>query len=389
MAGGAVELIVPTLAVLYLGVLLFKTAAVLWVMRGERRRPPRIAVATPAEVAILQPILGGDAHLQDVLTANVQASPQAQFVWLLDADDRPGNAAADAVIALSPQLRITRMLVPPAPPGINPKAWKLDYALPHITAPVSLILDDDAHLSGPALSQLLRDLAHADVVTALPYYRDSATVAGRLLAQFVNNNAALTYLGWLPFAAPLTLNGMCYAARTAQLRTWGGFSALLEQLTDDLAFATLVRARGGRLWQSTAPVAMRTAMPDLPGYLRQMHRWMLFALILLRRQRLGVRSAIGMLQGLPPVLLLAMLIGACVQHTWPAASSVVIVLLARALLLCGVQWRVTGAIRHRVLLSIIAECLQPLHLLHAALVRTIRWRTRRYRVLSDGCFRAQ
>nr|WP_283161382.1 glycosyltransferase family 2 protein [Xanthomonas nasturtii] len=389
MAGGAVELIVPTLAVLYLGVLLFKTAAVLWVMRGERRRPPRIAVATPAEVAILQPILGGDAHLQDVLTANVQASPQAQFVWLLDADDRPGNAVADAVIALSPQLRITRMLVPPAPPGINPKAWKLDYALPHITAPVSLILDDDAHLSGPALSQLLRDLAHADVVTALPYYRDSATVAGRLLAQFVNNNAALTYLGWLPFAAPLTLNGMCYAARTAQLRTWGGFSALLEQLTDDLAFATLVRARGGRLWQSTAPVAMRTAMPDLPGYLRQMHRWMLFALILLRRQRLGVRSAIGMLQGLPPVLLLAMLIGACVQHTWPAASSVVIVLLARALLLCGVQWRVTGAIRHRVLLSIIAECLQPLHLLHAALVRTIRWRTRRYRVLSDGCFRVQ
>ncbi|MCL1526181.1 glycosyltransferase family 2 protein [Xanthomonas nasturtii] len=383
------ELIVPTLAVLYLGVLLFKTAAVLWVMRGERRRPPRIAVATPAEVAILQPILGGDAHLQDVLTANVQASPQAQFVWLLDADDRPGNAVADAVIALSPQLRITRMLVPPAPPGINPKAWKLDYALPHITAPVSLILDDDAHLSGPALSQLLRDLAHADVVTALPYYRDSATVAGRLLAQFVNNNAALTYLGWLPFAAPLTLNGMCYAARTAQLRTWGGFSALLEQLTDDLAFATLVRARGGRLWQSTAPVAMRTAMPDLPGYLRQMHRWMLFALILLRRQRLGVRSAIGMLQGLPPVLLLAMLIGACVQHTWPAASSVVIVLLARALLLCGVQWRVTGAIRHRVLLSIIAECLQPLHLLHAALVRTIRWRTRRYRVLSDGCFRVQ
>nr|WP_283161843.1 glycosyltransferase family 2 protein [Xanthomonas nasturtii] len=389
MAGGAVELIVPTLAVLYLGVLLFKTAAVLWVMRGERRRPPRIAVATPAEVAILQPILGGDAHLQDVLTANVQALPQAQFVWLLDADDRPGNAAADAVIAQSPQLRITRMLVPPAPPGINPKAWKLDYALPHITAPVSLILDDDAHLSGPALSQLLRDLAHADVVTALPYYHDSATVAGRLLAQFVNNNAALTYLGWLPFAAPLTLNGMCYAARTAQLRTWGGFSALLEQLTDDLAFATLVRARGGRLWQSTAPVAMRTAMPDLPGYLRQMHRWMLFALILLRRQRLGVRSAIGMLQGLPPVLLLAMLIGACVQHTWPAASSVVIVLLARALLLCGVQWRVTGAVRHRVLLSIIAECLQPLHLLHAALVRTIRWRTRRYRVLSDGCFRVQ
>ncbi|ASK97085.1 glycosyltransferase [Xanthomonas campestris pv. merremiae] len=383
------DLIVPILAALYLAVLLVKTAAALWVVRGERVRSAHSGVATPAEVAILQPILGGDAHLQEVLAANVQALPQAQFVWLLDADDGPGNAAADAVVALYPQLRIARMLVSPAPPGINPKAWKLDYALPHIDAPVSLILDDDAHLGDRALSQLLLDLAHADVVTALPYYRDGATLAGRLLAQFVNNNAALTYLGWLPFAAPLTINGMCYAARTEQLRRWGGFTALLEQLTDDLAFATLVRDRGGRLWQSIAPVAMRTAMPDLRGYVRQMHRWMLFASILLGRQRLRIRSAIGVLQGLPPVLLLAMLVCACVQHTWPAALCVLIVLLARALLLCGVQWRVTGAVRHRLLLSLCAECLQPLHLLHAALVRTIRWRTRRYRVFPDGCFRAE
>ncbi|MBV6897760.1 glycosyltransferase [Xanthomonas euvesicatoria] len=383
------DLIVPILAALYLAVLLVKTAAVLWVMRGERARPARRAVATPAEVAILQPILGGDAHLQEVLTANAQALPQAQFVWLLDADDGPGNAAAAAVVAQYPQLRIARILVPAAPPGINPKAWKLDYALPHIDAPVSLILDDDAHLGGHALSQLLSDLTHADVVTALPYYRDSATLAGRLLAQFVNNNAALTYLGWLPFAAPLTINGMCYAARTEQLRSWGGFTALLEQLIDDLAFATLVRDRGGRLWQSTAPVAMRTAMPDLRGYVRQMHRWMLFASILLGRQRLHVRSAIGVLQGLPPLLLVAMLVCACMQHTWPAALCVLIVLLVRALLLCAVQWRVTGAVRHRLLVSLCAECLQPLHLLHAVLVRTIRWRTRRYRVLPNGCFRAE
>lgn len=63
-------------------------------------------------------------------------------------------------------------------------------------------------------------------------------------------------------------------------------------------------------------------------------------------------------------------------------------LLLRALLLCLVQRRVSGAIRHRPLLSICAEVLQPLHLLHAAVVRTIRWRTRRYRVLPDGRFRA-
>ncbi|CAG2091386.1 glycosyltransferase [Xanthomonas euroxanthea] len=380
--------VVPLVAATYLAVLMVKTAAVLWVMRGARALPSGGAIAPQAEVAILQPVLGGDAHLQQVLAANLQALPDAQFVWLLDADDGPGNAVAETLVALHPHVRIARMQVPAAPAGINPKAWKLDHALAHVQAPISLILDDDAQLGAGALARLLQDLADADVVTALPYYQDGSTLAGRLLSQFVNNNAALTYLGWLPFAAPLTINGMCYAARTEQLRAWGGFAALLEQLTDDLAVATLVRERGGRLHQSVAPVAMRTAIPDLASYARQMHRWMLFASILLRRQTVGVGLAIGLLQGLPPLLLLALLVCACVQATWPAVAGVLCTVLLRALLLCLVQWRVTGAVRHRPLLSVVAECLQPLHLLHAALVRTIRWRTRRYRVLPDGRFRA-
>ncbi|WOB24917.1 MULTISPECIES: glycosyltransferase [Xanthomonas] len=380
---------VLALAALYLSLLVVKAGAALWVMRDARARPARGLAATQAEVAILQPILGGDAHLHSVLAANLQALPHAQFWWLLDADDVAGNSVADALVVEYPQVRITRMLVPAAPANINPKAWKLEYVLAQVQAPICLILDDDAQLSEAALVQLLQDLSHADVVTALPYYCDSDTLAGRLLSQFVNNNAALTYLGWLPFAAPLTINGMCYAARTAQLRAWGGFATLLEQLTDDLAVATLVRERGGRLWQSTAPVAMRTAMPDLHSYARQMHRWMLFALILLRQQRVRTRSAIGLLQGLPPLLLVAISIGACLWPSWWVLAGVVATVVLRALLLCAVQWRATGALRHRPLLSLCAECLQPLHLLHAALVRTIRWRTRRYRVLSNGCFRAQ
>ncbi|MFC0154735.1 glycosyltransferase [Xanthomonas dyei] len=380
---------VLALAALYLSLLVVKAGAALWVMRDAHARPARGLAATQAEVAILQPILGGDAHLHSVLAANLQALPHAHFWWLLDADDAAGNSVADALVVEYPQVRITRMLVPAEPASINPKAWKLEYVLAQVQAPICLILDDDAQLSEAALVQLLQDLSHADVVTALPYYCDSDTLAGRLLSQFVNNNAALTYLGWLPFAAPLTINGMCYAARTAQLRAWGGFATLLEQLTDDLAVATLVRERGGRLWQSTAPVAMRTAMPDLHSYARQMHRWMLFALILLGQQRVRTRSAIGLLQGLPPLLLVAISIGACLWPSWWVLAGVVATVVLRALLLCAVQWRATGALRHRPLLSLCAECLQPLHLLHAALVRTIRWRTRRYRVLSNGCFRAQ
>lgn len=375
------------LALAYVAVLMLRALGALWIV--QRRAAVQVPAGTQAEVAILQPILGGDAHLQQVLAANLQALPHAQFVWLLDADDAAGNAAAATLVAQHPGVRIARITVPPAPPGINPKAWKLHHALPQVQAPITLILDDDAQLGSAALAHLLHDLAHADLVTALPYYQDGSTLAGRLLAQFVNNNAALTYLGWLPWAAPFTINGMCYVGRTQQLQAWGGFAPLLDQLTDDLAFAAHVRAQGGRIWQSTAPVAMRTALPDLGSYVRQMHRWMLFALLLLRRQRPAVKLAIGALHGLPPWLLIATLLSACLQHGALSFAAVAGLLTVRAAMLCLLQWRTTGASRHRPLLSLAAECLQPLHLLHAALVRTIRWRTRRYRVLPDGRFRAQ
>ncbi|WP_115573671.1 glycosyltransferase [Xanthomonas campestris] len=375
------------LALAYLAMLMLRALGALWIV--QRRAAVQVPAGTQAEVAILQPILGGDAHLQQVLAANLQALPHVQFVWLLDADDTAGNAAAATLVAQHPGVRIARITVPPAPPGINPKAWKLHHALPHVQASITLILDDDAQLSSAALALLLHDLAHADLVTALPYYQDGSTLAGRLLAQFVNNNAALTYLGWLPWAAPLTINGMCYAGRTQQLQAWGGFAPLLDQLTDDLAFAAHVRAQGGRIWQSTAPVAVRTALPDLASYVRQMHRWMLFALLLLRRQRPAVKLAIGALHGLPPWLLIATLLSACLQPGALSFAAVAGLLTVRAAMLCLLQWRTTGASRHRPLLSLAAECLQPLHLLHAALVRTIRWRTRRYRVLPDGRFRAQ
>ncbi len=381
------------LAAAYLGLLAFKALATAAVLR--RDPPAQAAPAAPAaahglnEVAILQPILGGDPRLGEVLAANLAALPQARFVWLLDEDDAGGQAVADALAAAHPQVRIERHRLPAAAAGVNPKTWKLVCALPRLREPVALVLDDDARLGAGALAQMLRALERADVVTALPYYLDDDAAAGRLLAQFVNNNAAMTYLGGLPFAAPLTLNGMCYAFRPARLREWGGLAPLLDQLADDLALATLVRTRGGRLHQSTAPVAMRTAIAGGAHYVRQMHRWMLFARLLLARQRPATRIAIGLLQGLPPLLLAALLLTTALAPQATTLALAAGTLALRAAVLCGLQRRATGRVRHRPLLSLCAELLQPLHLLHATCVRSIRWRTRRYRVLADGRFRAQ
>ncbi len=370
------------LAGAYVGLLGLKVGATALQVRRERRaaRP-----ASTGTVTILQPILAGDAGLRDALRDNANALPQAELLWLIDDDDARAQALARELSA-APHVRV--LSCPPAPDGINPKTFKLDLALATVASEFVVVLDDDARLPATTLHALLGALQHAELSTALPFYRDGTNLPARLLGQFVNNNAALTYLPLLPLAAPVTINGMCYALRTAQLRALGSFAPLLRHLTDDLAIADAVRAGGGRIAQLAAPVEMATEVPDLARYARQMHRWMLFATLLLRRQSLPMNLLITVLHGLHPLLLWALLLHAALRPSGLAWLALGLVIAARALALMLLQRQLTGGVRHRALLSLLAELLQPLHLLHAGLQRTITWRTRRYRVFDNHRFTA-
>lgn len=366
------------LAGAYLAVLGLKAGSALWQARRERRAALRpIAL----DVTVLQPILSGDPRLREVLADNLRA--HARVWWLIDDDD---HAAQTLAREFASQMNLRVLSCPRAPEGVNPKTFKLDLALATVDSEFVLVLDDDARLSAESLRALLRALQHAELATALPHYLPGDTWPARLLGQFVNDNAALTYLPLLPWSAPVTINGMCYALRADTLRALGGFAPLLRHLTDDLALADLVRGAGGRIAQLAAPVAMQTSVPNLARYLRQMHRWFLFATLLLRRQSVAMNALIVVLQGLHPLLLWALLGLAVTGSAGDAWLALGVVLAARALTLALAQRALTGAARHRPLLSVLSELLQPLHLLHASLRRTISWRTRRYRVFDNDRF---
>jgi ceramide glucosyltransferase len=97
-----------------------------------------------------------------------------------------------------------------------------------------------------------------------------------------------------------------------------------------------------------------------------------------------MKALIGLLQGLHPWLLWLLIV---LSFSTPATGLTLgLVLLIRSGVLCGLQWRLTGRVRHRPLLSVISELVQPLHFLHATLQRTIRWRTRVYRVRDNDDF---
>lgn len=369
------------LALFWLAILLFKFVYALNIFK-QRSVNNELKFS---QVSVLQPILSGDPMLESTLEANLQTLEGAHFFWLIDDEDQQ---AADTTASLRqryPQCTIRIDSFSPAPEGVNPKVFKLEQARKFVETDICLILDDDATLTAEALQQLLTDLIDNSLVTALPYYSAGNNTSSELLAQFVNDNAALTYLPLLPFSAPLTINGMCYALHRSTLEQNDGFKPIFHHLTDDLALATYLTNRNVRLIQSIATVKVQTSVKDIPHYISQMHRWFLFATLLMREKSSKMNLAIFILQGIHPILLWAMLIMALTGGEINIAI-LAVCLVIRHKLLRRIQREVSVDIPARRWMSLVSELLQPFHFLHALLNRTIRWRTRRYRIHSNRHF---
>ncbi len=359
--------------------------------------PARIVLAvhaTPCDVpacfsnvVVMQPVLSGDPALESVLAANLGQLSGARFLWLIDNDDQEAGYVARRLQQRYPHAAIHIHYCPPAPEGVNPKAYKLALGYEVVQAEVLLVLDDDAILSAPSLARMLSEMGDNTLVTALPWYQAGADIPSRLLAQFVNDNSALTYLPLLPVARPLSINGMCYVLARTTLARAGGFQPIQHQLTDDLALASHLAAQQVTLVQSTATVQVQTSLSNAHHYWRQMHRWFVFAILLMREKNGVTRLAIGLLQGLHPFLLWAMLVLAF--GSVMNAGTLVAALVVRHLVLRNIQLAVQPGIPSRPLYSLLSELLQPVHVLHALVNRTITWRSRRYRIYSNERFVAQ
>lgn len=368
------------IAFIWLGILLFKLCFSMRILNA----PERHTQGNFSDITVMQPILSGDPALESVLAANLKTLQGARFLWLIDTDDVEAERVTQRLQRRYTQNRIDIRAFPPTPEGVNPKIFKLEQGRKKAETQVVLVLDDDAILSAASLNTMLAGLCDNTLVTALPCYRAANNAPSRLLAQFVNDNSALTYLPLLPFAKPLTLNGMCYLLHLQTLEKVGGFSPIMRHLTDDLALATLLTQKNIGIIQSVAPVSVQTSLQDFSHYFRQMHRWFVFATLLMREKKIKTNLAIMALQGVHPFLLWAMVILAFSNVA--NSGFLVAVLLIRHLALRRVQRAVSENIAARPIYSVVSELLQPAHLIHAVLNRTIQWRSRRYRVFSNDRF---
>lgn len=384
MAEGAVTVTMAAIAgALYLTLLAFKAALTLY---HARRVPRPRADADLSAATIVQPILGGDPDLGAALADNLASVPEARFLWMVDESDAVGQEVTATLMRTHPTHRIERCLCAEPPPGINPKLFKLERARPMVSGGAFVVVDDDTRVTRVGIAALLAGLDRDTITTGLPCYLDRGDLPSRLVSQFVNNNAALTYLPLLVFAPPPTINGMTYAIGASTLASLGGFTPLMRHVADDLAVAERVRGTGGTIQQTPFPQFVATSVQDWGHYWRLMHRWFVFATLLLRQQTAAYAVLIGVLHGVPPVLLWMLVLSALAAPGVSTLAILVSVIAARAATLLLVQRAITGRGRHAAAVSIAAELLQPVHMIHALCSSRIRWRTRHYTVRAHDDF---
>ncbi len=361
-------------------------AALALAQRRARLRAASTRAVPTSQLTIVQPILSGDPQLTDTLANTLAVCHDSPVLWLVDEADPEGQRAAQEARSRHPLASVRIVTCPAYPERTGPKTFKLHLAESLIETEAFAIVDDDTRVSEAGLAALRDGLRIADVSTGLPSYVPGAGVWSRLLAQFVNDQATLTYLPTAALGNPRTINGMTWAMRLSTLERLGGFGPLLPLLADDLAVATLVRESGGTIDQTEVVQLVSTTVDGGRSYAALMHRWMVFARLLLDAQRLGWR--VGIIAGYAiPALLLSAIVARAALRLSPARVSVLAATLGvRSAVIAIVQRCVTGRVRHDPLLSLAGELVLPVHFARALTDSHIVWRGSRYLVRANDDF---
>lgn len=353
-------------------------------LRYASRQPKEHVPAPADQVSLVTSILSGDPGLAALLEENLLSFGQSQHLWLVDEDDAEGMAITGRLQRLHPAIDLRVLQCPPPSQGLNPKAIKLAHALPLVTRKFLVVLDDDTRLNTQALTALLCALDKgACLATVLPSYHAAKGWCSEALAEFVNSSAILSYLPALNFGPALTLNGMCYAMRSAEIRELRLFERIERSLTDDLAVARVLRREKRVIHQTITPVKITTTVPDTGALLRLLHRWFFFTRLLLETEASSTRLFLFFCYGLPPLLLWVCIALCLAGGNW---LLLVLLLVSRALLLALLQHHFYRRASRHLLLSLFAELIQPPMLVWAQFSRKIRWRKHRIAVRSNDDF---
>ena len=204
---------------------------------------PAVHVDADATISVVIPARDEELRLRPLLEVLATDATVSEVIVV---DDE----SSDGTAALARSFGATVISGTPVPSGWVGKPWALEQGLQAATGEWVVGFDADVEPS-PGLARALVDRVREDGL-------DMASVAGRFVcptaALRVLHPALLTTLIYRfgpPGPSPcrpgrVLANGQCTAVRRADLLAAGGYSAAAEHLTDDVALARSLAARGRR-----------------------------------------------------------------------------------------------------------------------------------------------
>lgn len=233
---------------------------------------------------IVQPILSGDPRLKEDLETNLKNIKEMDFIWLIDKSDREAQKISKEILKNKNFYERVKIIeIDEVPQEINPKIFKLNFALEHIKTEYTIILDDDVQIDSSYLSELTNYEDKDALITGIPYNYGNENIYSKLLAAFVNSNSFLTYFTMAELKENKSINGMFYILKTEILRKYEVFENIKFLLCDDLALASYLLNKNIKIIQTKIFCNVRTTIPNFKKYILQIKRWLLFSKIYMKK----------------------------------------------------------------------------------------------------------
>ncbi len=239
---------------------------------AARPRPER---ANSEAVSVLKPLCGEDPGLYENLRSICcQRYPRWQVVFGVQDPQDPAIAVVRRLIAEFPEADLS-LVVNGFRHGGNLKVANLQNMLPAARHDLILIADSDMRVDASYLAAVTAPLSDPTVGLVTCLYRGLASGGpwSELAASHINH-------GFLPqaiVAQALGAGAGCFGAtlalRRATLEAVGGLAAIADELADDHALGTAVRAKGLKVVLSSYIVDNIIAEPSLGALFRHELRW--------------------------------------------------------------------------------------------------------------------
>jgi dolichol-phosphate mannosyltransferase len=235
--------------------------------RGRERRPPLTAggAAPSATVSVIVPARDEAERIGAVLTA-LAADPDVLEVLVVD------DHSTDATAAVAAAHGARVLPAPPLPEGWVGKPWALQHGLEQAAGEVVVTLDADVRPESGLVRALVTELLAQPARTLLTgtvrfacETRGERALHPAFLATLVYRFGPGDVDAFQPRPSRAVANGQCLAARREELLAARGFGLAAPNMTDDVALARALRARGWCLHTVDAADLLEVRMYDSAG----------------------------------------------------------------------------------------------------------------------------